>query len=648
MFRTAYICLLATSLVLTACGSTEPAGGDSSMAMTPRGPVSMDKNDYPVFPNADAGADPAISAEDGGAGFAGEGWTTNTDFDLIGDPRAVKGGSFTDYTPDFPATLRVHGPDAVLFDQWLDGIVYEGLLSLHPTTLEYMPNVATHWQISDDQMEFRFRINPNAQFSDGEPVMADDVVATWDFLMDPNIQAPSNRLSFGKFERPVAETPYIVSVKAKDLNWRNFLYFSASMTIYPEHVVSTLEDDDYLTEYNYKMFPGSGPYMVHADDIDRGNSITIRRREDYWAKDFRANVGLYNFDELTEVVARDQNLAFEMAKRGDIDIFTVNRAQWWVEELDFERIQRGLIQKRKIFNHKPNGIQATAFNMRRAPFNDIRVREALNLLFDRQKLISELMYNEYQPMNSHYAGTVYENPDNPKNEYDPERAMALLAEAGFSERDGQGRLTKDGQPFTIELLYPSQSSETYLTVVQEDLRKIGITLNLRLVTFATLIKLLDERNFDTIHVGYSGLTFPNPETTYHSTLADQPNSNNLTGFKNDRVDEITEIYDITFDIAERIALIQELDGIVMNTFPYMLEWYAGFQRYIYWNKFGHPEGYLTRTGDRFDPRMVWWVDPEKEAALNEARGDDSIQLEVGPTDIRYWLDFERRTDSAGS
>ena len=161
--------------------------------------------------------------------------------------------------------------------------MYEPLLTLHPTTLEYIPVLATHWQISDDQLTYRFRINPNARFSDGEPVTAEDVVASWDFRMDPNIQAPANRLVFGKYERPIVESKYIVRVESTELNWRNFLYISASMTILPAHTINTLEDDDYLQDWNFKMFPGSGAYIVNEEDVDTGQSVTIRRRSNHWA-----------------------------------------------------------------------------------------------------------------------------------------------------------------------------------------------------------------------------------------------------------------------------------------------------------------------------------------------------------------------------
>src|ERR1044072_4652108 len=115
--------------------------------------------------------------------------------------------------------------------------------------------------------------------------------------------------------------------------------------------------------------------------------------------------------------------------------------------------------------------------MRREPFHDVRVREALHLLLNRDLLIKKLFFNEYTPMNSYFPGGVYENPDNPKNLYDPQQALKLLADAGWSTRDPQGRLTKNGRPFTVEYLYADKGSERWLTIYQEDLRKVGITFN---------------------------------------------------------------------------------------------------------------------------------------------------------------------------
>ena len=183
--------LLFVLLLTAACGGSN-AGKETDHGSVPAArttPVSMNKDDYPVFPDADAGADPAIPSDQGGRGFKGEGWETNTDFDLIGDPRAVKGGTIRDHMISFPGTLRMAGPEWNTEDNYLiAALVYEPLLNLHPTSLQYVPALASHWKIDPDRLTFRFRIDPNARYSDGTPVTAEDVVATWKFLTDKTLQ----------------------------------------------------------------------------------------------------------------------------------------------------------------------------------------------------------------------------------------------------------------------------------------------------------------------------------------------------------------------------------------------------------------------------------------------------------------------------
>ena len=151
-----------------------------------------------------------------------------------------------------------------------------------------------------------------------------------------------------------------------------------------------------------------------------------------------------------------------------------------------------------------------------------------------------------------------------------------------------------------------------MTIFQEDLRRVGITLNLRFSPFETAIKLLAEQQFGMFSVGYGGGgPFPLPEQFWHSAQADQKASTNVTGFKNDRVDEIISAYESELDIEKRAELLRELDGIVSGEHHYILEWDAPYQRFIYWNKFGQPPGVITRIGDYRDAVAMWWLDPLK-------------------------------------
>jgi len=393
----------------------------------------------------------------------------------------------------------------------------------------------------------------------------------------------------------------------------------------------------YMKDFQFEMPPGSGPYILDKKHIKKGRSLTIMRRTDYWNEDNPKGKGGANFKRIKFSVVNDERLTFEKFKKGEFDFYVVGRAQWWKDECDFENIKRGLVQKRKIYNDEPQGISGFVFNMREQPFDDKRMRQAFAYLFDREKLMSQLFFNEYIHTDSYHPGSVYENLNNPKYRYDPDKAVELLAECGWKERDDQGWLVNDrGGTLNLNLTYAAASFERILTIYQEDLKDVGIKLNLSQSQGATMFKMVSERKFKLHWQSWGGLLFPNPENDVSSWTADPLNTNNLSGVKNDRIDELIKEYNICFNQERRVEMIQEIDAILMDIQPYALGWYAPFQRVLYWNRFGQPPGYFSRTGDWRDITTLWWVDPEKEARLKKARKDKSIQLEVGETIVDYW------------
>jgi ABC-type oligopeptide transport system substrate-binding subunit len=349
-------------------------------------------------------------------------------------------------------------------------------------------------------------------------------------------------------------------------------------------------------------------------------------------------VGTANFDEIQQTVVSDRNVELEQFKKDDLDVYVVNRAQTWVEGLGYPNMTRGLNQKRKVFNQRPRGIQGVAINTRRPPLDDGRVRKALRHLFNREAVVEQLLLNEYVLVDSLFPGTVYENPKNERIRYDPKAAMGLLAAAGWSERDPQGRLIKEGRPFTVTMDYANRESDRVLTQYRDDLRRVGITLELRYVTFDTLVQQLDGRTFDLASVGYPGQPFPALSQTWLGRLADEKNTSNITGFKNPRADQIIEAYSQEFDFRRRITLLREFDDILTNDHHWILEWNAPYERLAYWNRFGQPPGLLTRFGDYRDLMTLWWFDPARSSQLDAALQSPSATMGVGQTDERYWLE----------
>jgi|SaaInl4_135m_RNA_FD_contig_101_405371_length_6675_multi_6_in_0_out_0_6 microcin C transport system substrate-binding protein len=561
-------------------------------------------------------------------------WETNENYELDGDPRAKKGGKLRMAASNFPATIRTTGKDSSDTQvAMIESLVYQTLVGLSADPFYFYPQLATHWAMSGDKMTYYFRIDSDAKWSDGNPVVAADVVASWDLYSSKDIQDPATNEVWSKFLRPVILDDRTVMVKAKELHWRNFMTFASSFFVLPSHILSKIEGKKYMKKYNWKMLPGSGPYIL--DKIDKPNLITFKRRKDFWGIDKYQYTGLYNFDKFEYMFVRDQELVWEKFKKGEFDYMPIYRSHRWVKETSFDKIQKGWIQKRKVFNRKPKGTQGFSFNQRKWPFNDIKIREAFAYLWNRGALMEKLMFNEYIFLDSHFQNSPYMGKKIPKVRYNPDTARELLAEAGWKELNSEGWLEKDGEIFQLDMNYVGKWSEKFYTVFQEDLKNVGIKLNLKEITWATKIKEVNDRSFALTTGAYTGSSFPNPEVLYHSKFADVKNSGNRWGVKNKRVDELCENYNAEFDYDKRVEMLVELDDILTNDYTIAFDWFAPAERLVYWNKFGMPVSALAKTGDYRDAPSYWWFDEEKNKALETARANGT-DLPIGEVRVDHW------------
>jgi len=601
------------------------------------------------------GADPSVPDSLGGAGFEkiaeSLGFVTYVvkpeEAKYFGDPRAKKGGEIVIGDMTFPTTFRPQGQHSSLtVNTEINNFVYEPLIGTHPITREYVPVLASHWKISPDKKVFTFRIDPNARWSDGKPVVAQDVVSSWVLMTDEGILEPSSNLVFQKFEKPVALSKYIVQVQAKTVNFRNLLYFGASLLIFPDHEIGKLTGKEFLEKYNFNMPAGTGPYILNEKDIKAGQSWKLTRRDDWWQKDYESSKNSANFDYMTWVIVRDNpRLLYEKFKSGEIDLFRFNMSttEWWVNDTDYDAIKNGWIKRFRIYTNGPMGTNGVTFNMRKPPFDDVRVRKAFMLAYPRATLIEKLLYNEYETYDTDYPNTPFANLNNPKMPYDPAAAQQLLAEAGWTSRNSEGILVKNGKPFVIEMAI-TKMEERWMTPYQQELKKIGIDLKLKFMEWNSIIKNIDERNFQIFAYGYSGLVTPNPETSMKSELADKNDNNNIQGFKNARVDELLPIYDSTFSIPEQIKIINEIDRISYDTYMKSYWWNPRGLRIAAWDKFGMPDYGLTRYAQLSyvlsQAAGLWWYDAEKADALKEAKANKKdLGGDKKVIEIRYWRDY---------
>ena len=608
--------------------------------------------DYVTIP---PGADPSVSAEDGGNGFdkiaESLGYVTSEyseeDLKYFGDSNAKKGGTLRDKGTRYPATLRTFGKESnYLENSIIEQLVYEPLLELDPLTWEpTVPRLASHWKISDDKKKFWFRINPNARFSDGRRVTADDVLATWFLRMDETILDPSQQLLFSRFEEPIAESMYIVSIVAQDTNWRNFEIIANQMAILPAYYVDQVDGSEFLEQYHFKLMPGSGPYIIKDEDIVNQESYRLRRREDFWGNDLAHNRYRWNFDVISFFIIKGNDaLAFEKFKKGEFDYYEVSRSRVWVEDCVPEKmdaVKNGWMKKHRIFSDKPTGTSGYGFNMRKFPFNDINIRYAFGYLYDREKMNRNMYYNEYEMMHSFFSGTMYENEDNIKFLYDPEKALKHLELAGFTKKNKEGILiNNEGRALSFEIT--SQNFLNYMvTPVQNMLKQYGIDMQIVNMDATTDYKNLNERNFTINMHSYTGGVHPAIDIWFKSELADLNDNNNYFGFNNKRVDELIELYDSEFDLEKRIEIGKEVDEIVAEIHPVSYGIKRLYRRFLFWDNFGYPEYMVDRfVGNYQSIHKLWWFEPEKIKSLEEAMENDE-QLPVNEVDIRYWPNWNK-------
>jgi microcin C transport system substrate-binding protein len=563
--------------------------------------------------------------------FDSAGWTRPETYPLSGDPaakRVVKDKPFVVIWLSYPPTLRTQGPNSNLQEtSAVHELMYETLVQVHPETEEFLPCLASHWKIETDEKNecqiFTFRIDERARWSDGTEVTAADVYATFWHRTQDDRKDPMSTMTFREgFHEPEILDKYTLRVRTRKLNWRLFLYFGGGMQIFQAKEI-LIPGKQYLQDFNWKFLTGTGPYKMKPGDMEKGETLTLTRRDDWWAENERWSKHCFNFYRIKYKVVREDELAYEMFKKDELDYYYVSRASRWIEELPKEElIKKGWIKMRKVHTQAPEGFSGFVFNMREKPFDDKRVRLAFAHLFNRERLMEKIFYNEYEYTNSYFPGRDWGAEElNQKVEFDPDRAEKLLAEAGFKTRNADGYLMgPDGKRLEVTLNFASQAMERIWLVLKEDYEDAGVKFDLKLIDATTLMKKISDRQFKIHFQPWGALMFPNPETSWRSDLADKPANNNLGGFKNARVDELCAKYNVILDRAEQKKLIREVDQILFNEHPYALAWHAGYKRFIFWDRFGYPKSYLTKTGQVLTSMLIltWWFEPEAQARLDAA------------------------------
>lgn len=546
----------------------------------------------------------------------------------LASPDAWPGGEIDVFVSQFPKSLNYYLEANVFCSQLFD-YMYDTLLSRHPVTLEHEPHLAERWVISEDKLTFTFWIDPQAKWSDGRPVTAEDVQWTYDAIMHTNNLTGAHKVALEKLERPEVLGPRTVRVRARELHWAN-LDAIAGLNILPRHAFEDLE----FNRIHFEFPVVSGPYQLAV--VNKGNAVEVTRRKDWWIRGAARFEGVFNFDRITFRFFKDRQNAFESFRKGDIDIYPVYTSRLWVDETNGERFTRNWIVKQRIYNQDPVGFQGWVMNMRHPPFDDVRVRKAVALLIDRQRMNRTIMFDQYE-MHRSYWEDLYD-ADHPCSneaiEYDPEAARALLAEAGYRANPETGILEKDGRPLHLRMLARDAAWQKFYDIIMESMKDVGIRMTIDMKDWASWSKDMDEHNFQITGAAWGAGLFKNPEPMWHSREADRASGFNYAGYANPRVDALIEKQKAIFDVEARHAICREIDQIIYKDFPYALGWFAPYVRLLYWNKFGTPPTVLSKYGDERSAYAYWWYDEDAAADLELAM-EEGTSLPRRPATVAF-------------
>ena len=547
------------------------------------------------------------------------------------DPAAPKGGRITFAsigTFDSLNPFIVKGIAAADLRHW----VFDSLMARNysePFALYGL--IAESIETPDDRSWVEFRLRPEARFSDGTPVTAEDVVFSMETLRTKG--RPNYRNTYGKIasvERPDERTIRFIFGAERD---RELPLLIGLMPILPKHVYETRAFD----ETSLEPPVGSGAYAVAA--VDAGKSITYQRNPDYWARDLPANVGRFNFDTIHYEYYRDEAARFEAFKKGLFDLNLEGNPTSWATGYDFPAFRDGRVVKSEFKRQTPAGMDAFVFNTRRPMFADRRVRQALTLLFDFEWINKNLFYGLYERTQSFFHGSELSSYGRPMDEREaallsqhvdavlPEvsdgtltmpvsdgsgrnrgnlrKALALFKEAGYEVRDGALVNVETGEPFTFEFMTATRSQERLALAYAESLERAGITITVRQVDSAQYQQRLQTYDFDMFRRWYYASLSPGNEQSFYwgSASADIEGTRNYMGIRNPGVDAMIDALLAAREREDFVAAVRAMDRLLRSGYYVLPLFHPPVQWVAHWTRVRGPDT-LSLDGYKID---TWWA-----------------------------------------
>lgn len=559
-------------------------------------------------------------------------WETNVSDSPFSSPSAKRGGILKTYVLSYPQTFRLYGPnsnDAFAHFTRKNCLDFS-VVGLHPNTRNYIPILATHWKVMPDNRTLYFKLDPDARWSDGKPITADDYVFGYQMMLSPHIKDPFYNKYFGeRFETVEKIDDYTLKVVGKKPSWRALFEYNVAPVA--KHAVRLGEN--WVKEANWEKPVCAGPYVV--DQTRVGKMVTFKRVANWWGDKKKYLQNLYNYDALEIRVILDIRTAFDYFKKDMLTLYQVSQASLWANETNFDEVKKGWVMKKRVFTEAPQGFYGLIINLNTPIFQSKDFRKALQHLFDFEKINEKLMFGAYVRLVSAFYGTEYANTKLKPYAYDPQKARELLKKAGYKKRGSDGILVDDkGNRCSFTIVLSSSSIEKHLSVYVEDLKAEGVEAKLKVLDGATAFRYLLQRNFQMATVSMTADIYPDPWEYFHSSFKSVVNNNNFFAFGTPETDRLIETYQRNMSKDERIKAMAELDRIIQDEAIYIPFWGAPYVRFLGWKRVGMPETIATKLTSQVEDLDTFWIDPEKDQILKKAMAEGK-SLPVDPN-----IDFD--------
>jgi microcin C transport system substrate-binding protein len=496
----------------------------------------------------------------------------------------------------------------------------------------------------DDFSAASYRLRAEAKWHDGKPVTPADAIFSFAAFK-------KNSPQFAAYYRHVVKLEQTgdreITFTFDSPGNRELPQIVGQLTVLPKHWWEGADKNGNKRDINATTLEpplGSGAYRIK--EFSPGRNIVYERVKDYWGKDLNVNVGHDNFNELRFEYFRDTTVALEAFKADTVDWRTENSAKNWATAYDFPAVAEKRVIKEEFPINSLGVMQAFAFNIRRAKFQDPRVRLAFNYAFDFEEMNKQIFFGQYKRIASYFEGTelaatglpqgreleiletvrdkvpaqvfttAYSNPvgGNPQAVRSNLReAVRLFKDAGYEVRNERLVNGKTGEPYAVEFLADDPSFERVFLFYKPSLERLGVTVSVRTVDDAQYENRLRNWDFDIITNSWAESLSPGNEQRgfWGSQAADQPGSLNLIGIKNPAVDALIDQVIFAKSRPDLVAATKALDRVLLWNHYVVPQWTYGKVRSARWDRFGRPDP-LPKYGASAFP-MVWWWDADKAA-----------------------------------